>query len=206
MKKYFLIIVAMFVFTANANAASKIVFAEEYSLSSAQADYLVETNSWHDYIRTHELSNSELGRIGAAMVHSGHRKFWYSEATQQAITYLSWIVPIGEGVSFVSNIVRTGVKLIVKQGAKKVPLLILGSTGRTEAVNLAEQLAMKEAISNPVAGQIITKIKPLTDPRWLGWRKMQYIHYRQDGTKITIHYVGKWVKGVLKAVSDFKFK
>jgi hypothetical protein len=35
---------------------------------------------------------------------------------------------------------------------------------------------------------------------------MQYIHYGQDGTKINVHYVGKWVNGVLKAVDDFKFK
>lgn len=82
----------------------------------------------------------------------------------------------------------------------------LGSTGRTTAANLTEQLAMKEIMSNPSAGQVIPKMKPLTDPRWSGWNKMQYIHTGLDGSKTVIHYNGKWVNGVLKAVDDFKFK
>ena len=81
-----------------------------------------------------------------------------------------------------------------------------GSTGRTVANNLTEQLAMKEIMSNPAAGQIIKRMKPLTDPRWSGWRKMQYEHIGLDGTKTIIHYNGKWQNGVLKAVDDFKFK
>jgi len=55
-------------------------------------------------------------------------------------------------------------------------------------------------------GQIIQRMKPLTDPRWVGWRKMQYEHIGLDGNKTIIHYNGKWVDGVLKAVDDFKFK
>lgn len=65
---------------------------------------------------------------------------------------------------------------------------------------------MKSAVSNPAAGQIIQRMKPLTDPRWAGWRKMQFTHTGLDGTKTVIHYNGKWVDGVLKAVDDFKFK
>ncbi|MEM9685431.1 MAG: hypothetical protein AAF934_00735 [Bacteroidota bacterium] len=82
----------------------------------------------------------------------------------------------------------------------------LGSTGRTTAANLTEQLAMKEAMSNPLRGQIIQRMKPLSDPRWSGWRKMQFEHIGSDGSKTVIHYNGKWVDGVLKAVDDFKFK
>jgi RHS repeat-associated protein len=84
--------------------------------------------------------------------------------------------------------------------------LAIGSTGRTAAANLTEQLAMKEAMSNPAAGQIIQRMKPLSDPRWSGWRKMQYEHIGLDGSKTVIHYNGNWVNGVLKAVDDFKFK
>ena len=46
----------------------------------------------------------------------------------------------------------------------------------------------------------------MKDSRWLGWSKMQYTHYGLDGTKTTIHYVGKWERVILKAVDDFKFK
>lgn len=81
-----------------------------------------------------------------------------------------------------------------------------GSTGRTVANNLTEQLAMREAMSNPAAGQIIQRMKPLTDSRWSGWRKMQFEHVGLDGSKTIIHYNGRWVDGVLKAVDDFKFK
>ncbi|OOG18171.1 hypothetical protein BWD42_12960 [Sphingobacterium sp. CZ-UAM] len=79
----------------------------------------------------------------------------------------------------------------------------LGSTGRTTANNLDELLAMKEIMSDPTRGTIA--MTGMGDPRWLGWDKMQYIHYRPDGTKITIHYVGKHVNRVLIAIDDFKF-
>ena len=83
--------------------------------------------------------------------------------------------------------------------------LELGSTGRTAASNLSEVLAMKEIMSNPLRGAVIENIKPLTDTRWLGWRKMQYEHISLDGSKIVIHYNGKWENGILKAIDDFKF-
>ena len=92
------------------------------------------------------------------------------------------------------------------EGLTKLKPLGLGSTGRSTAASLTEQLAMKEAMSNPAAGQIIPRMKPLTDPRWSGWRKMQFDHIGLDGRKTIIHYNGKWVDGVLKAVDDFKFK
>lgn len=79
-----------------------------------------------------------------------------------------------------------------------------GSTGRTTAVNLTEQLAMKEITSNPTLGK--TGMTGMKDSRWLGWNKIQYTHRALDGTKTTIHYVGKFEDGILKYVDDFKFK
>jgi hypothetical protein len=62
---------------------------------------------------------------------------------------------------------------------------------------------MKKIMSNPKLGDaVMTEMK---DSRWLGWSKMQYTHTALDGTKTTIHYVGKWENGILKAVDDFKF-
>ncbi len=85
-----------------------------------------------------------------------------------------------------------------------VKYLGLSSTGRTVATNLTEQLAMKEAMSNPTAGKVI--MKGLKDARWSGWSKMQYVHTELNGGKTVIHYVGKFENGVLKYVDDFKFK
>lgn len=94
--------------------------------------------------------------------------------------------------------------ILGKTGTNLLKPLGLGSTGRTAAVNLAEQLAMKEALSNPAAGKVI--LQGLKDSRWAGWSKMQYTHTGLDGSKIVIHYVGKFENGVLKYVDDFKFK
>ncbi|GLB54008.1 hypothetical protein NBRC110019_30490 [Neptunitalea chrysea] len=80
----------------------------------------------------------------------------------------------------------------------------LGSTGRTTAANLTEQLAMKEIVSNPRIGTVV--MEGMKDSRWLGWSKMQYVHRGLNGSKTTIHYVGKFENGVLKYVDDFKFK
>jgi uncharacterized protein RhaS with RHS repeats len=74
----------------------------------------------------------------------------------------------------------------------------LGSTGRTAAQDLKEQLAMEEAASDPGAGTRVP-IK-MTDPRWPasdGWVKM-----RQNVNGVEIHYV---LNTVTRAVDDFKF-
>ncbi len=98
-------------------------------------------------------------------------------------------------------------KALLKGAAKEANILKplgLGSTGRVTAENLTEQLAMKEIMSNPTLGKTI--MTGMKDSRWLGWNKMQYTHTALDGTKTTIHYVGKFKNGILKAVDDFKFK
>lgn len=73
------------------------------------------------------------------------------------------------------------------------------STGRSNPVNLKEQLAMEAATSNPQSG-IILPVN-MTDPRWPaadGWVKMS-----QNINGIEIHYVRNTLTG---AVADFKFK
>lgn len=75
-----------------------------------------------------------------------------------------------------------------------------GSTGRTGAANLNEQLAMKQAMSDPAGGLQLRNVT-MTDPRWPasdGWVKMSQ---RINGTEV--HYVRNTITG---AVDDFKFK
>ena len=74
-----------------------------------------------------------------------------------------------------------------------------GSTGRTEPRNLTEQLAMKEAQSNPTAGRVLRNII-MKDSHWPtgeGWVKMQ-----QNINGVVIHYV---YNPALNAVDDYKF-
>jgi hypothetical protein len=52
-------------------------------------------------------------------------------------------------------------------------------------------------LSNPSQGMIL---KTIYDPRWPGWSKMAW-----NNAGVEIHYVGKWVNGILEAVDDFKF-
>ena len=77
----------------------------------------------------------------------------------------------------------------------------LGSTGRTEAANLSEQLAMKEIMSNPYAGKSIIKNMKDKSGRWNGWNKMT----NKNAHGIEIHYNALWKDGVIKSIDDFKF-
>ena len=79
-----------------------------------------------------------------------------------------------------------------------------GTTGRTEARNLNEQLAMQQTMSNPCDGTIVNDVK-MRDPRWSmkeGWIKMQQHYVFYDESKTTIHYV---INERLRMVDDFKF-
>jgi hypothetical protein len=80
----------------------------------------------------------------------------------------------------------------------------LGSTGRTVSNNLVEEIAMRDAMTNPQLG--IKLREGLTDKRWLGWTKMEYKVKTKEGVNAIVHYVGKWKNGILIAVDDFKFK
>ncbi|MFI7492963.1 RHS repeat-associated core domain-containing protein [Micromonospora echinaurantiaca] len=75
-----------------------------------------------------------------------------------------------------------------------------GSTGRTTANNLNEQLAMHSVMSNPMGGRIVPLKKGMTDSRWMGtdgWVKMTQ---RVNG--VEIHYVMNRTTG---QVDDYKF-
>ena len=75
----------------------------------------------------------------------------------------------------------------------------LGSTGRSQPLNLSEQLALEQALSQPAAGRVLSF--GILDARWpeaQGWVKMTQ---RING--IEIHYVRNMRTG---AVDDFKFK
>ncbi len=78
-----------------------------------------------------------------------------------------------------------------------------GSTGRTQPVNLREQLAMEQVKSNPFEGTLLKKIT-MKDPLWPaseGWVKMQQIIPTSQGD-INIHYV---YNETLELFDDFKF-
>ena len=85
-----------------------------------------------------------------------------------------------------------------------------GSSGRVEAKNLYEQLAMKEVISDPLYGATNLSTLPknpiyLNDPRWKasdGWIKMQRVFHFSDRESITIHFV---YNTLTKVFDDFKF-
>ena len=73
----------------------------------------------------------------------------------------------------------------------------LGSTGRTIAVNLREQLAMEEVMANPKGTKLPLRLR---DERWSagqGWVKMS-----QTVNGVEIHWVENTLTG---AVDDFKF-
>jgi RHS repeat-associated protein len=82
--------------------------------------------------------------------------------------------------------------------AKEAAGAIAGSTGRTEAASLAEQLAMQAAKSNPAAGRVLEVT--MSDARWpasAGWVKMA-----QNVNGVEIHYVYNARTGL---ATDFKF-
>lgn len=100
--------------------------------------------------------------------------------------------------------VKEAAELAAKEGGERLIPLGLGTTGRTSAKNVVEQMAMKEAMKNPQLGTRI--MEGMKDSRWLGWTKMEYKVKTQNGVNAVVHYVAKWEDGVIKAVDDFKFK
>lgn len=90
-------------------------------------------------------------------------------------------------------------KAAAKNTKHEVKILGRGSTGRTTANTLEEQLAMKEVKSSPKGKEL--KSIPMTDPRWTkedGWVKMAH-----NVNGVEIHY-DKNTKTV--EFDDFKFK
>ena len=102
------------------------------------------------------------------------------------------------------GILVVGVETAAVKGAVNLlKPLGLGSTGRTVANNLVEQMTMKNILNNPTLGKVV--MTGMKDSRWFGWSKMQYTVTSENGIKFVIHYVGKFENGILKAVDDFKF-
>jgi RHS repeat-associated protein len=86
------------------------------------------------------------------------------------------------------------------------PLLGVGaSTGRAVALDLGEQVAMESAMSNPLAGRVLTDVV-MTDSRWPaseGWVKMaQNFEIRSGTARSEIHYLYNTATG---ATADWKF-
>jgi RHS repeat-associated protein len=122
-------------------------------------------------------------------IFTGHDSYGVKQTTTGALVNLAATIPVGR----IGGGMELGVSLL-EQG--------LGSTGRTEAANLTEKLAMEEIKSNPALGERIAGMKPLTDPRWQGWFKMTNL--KAHG--IEIHFNALFKDGVMTAVDDFKFK
>ena len=85
-----------------------------------------------------------------------------------------------------------------------VPVLGRGSTGRTEPLNIYEQMSMHQIMSNPLDG---AKQLPtiMNDSRWPssdGWVKMQNI-VKHTGGQTSIHFV---YNIITHEFDDFKFK
>ncbi|PFD51872.1 S-layer homology domain-containing protein [Bacillus cereus] len=107
---------------------------------------------------------------------------------------------IGKVVGTVEDIEKKAKNLekAAKNTNHEVKILGRGSTGRTTANSLEEQLAMKEVRSNPQGKEIRV---PMTDPRWPkedGWVKMAH-----NVNGVEIHYVKNTKTGEF---DDFKFK
>ena len=147
------------------------------------------------------LYKSKSAKNEAIKLFLSHKEsYMLSAAWGETRYHLSSIESWVDGLSMTSwtkGLFKNFGKKAIKSSSASIQFLGRGSTGRTAALNLAEQIAMKEIVSNPQMGSVI--IKGLKDSRWLGWDKFEYVHRGLDGTKITIHYVGKYV-------DDFKFK
>jgi len=98
------------------------------------------------------------------------------------------------------------VAALLSGGGEAAPIVaaLEAHTGRYEAANLVEQLAMQEAMSNPSAGLVVRGADRMLDPRWPGsegWVKMAQNVGKYS--KIEIHYNYNVQTG---ATADWKFK
>ena len=103
-------------------------------------------------------------------------------------------IPKAKVVPKVNNVAAKG-------GTSLLKPLGLGSTGRTAAASLTEQLAMKEIMSKPSSGKVLIQTMKDASGRWSGWSKMS----NKTAHGVEIHYNALWENGVIKAIDDFKF-
>ena len=121
--------------------------------------------------------------------------------TNFIITQGMSICPSGTTCGVIIPPLENPVGVAAEGEAAEAAAAVAQSTGRTEAANLTEQLAMDQARANPTAGAAVPLKKGMTDARWpgsQGWVKM-----RQNINGVEIHYVRNVNTG---AVADFKFK
>jgi hypothetical protein len=192
MKKQLFIILSIFLLATNSNVANGYnnVLHEVNNFEFGLQSSVYSNNGILDY-------SPELGRIGRAIVHMGHRKFWTHPATQNGITYLSWIAPIGKGVTLLSNIIRAGTKLITKQAVKeglKVEYTFTKSAGKhlTEVVKHgknAGQLARPYMKSPLTIQKVMSASKGIPDAYFKGG-----MNWRVPGT--FRGYQGIWELGI----------
>ncbi|MDR1199197.1 MAG: hypothetical protein LBK94_09360 [Prevotellaceae bacterium] len=186
MKKHLFIIISLFVFAVNVNAVSKIASATGYSISN------VQNNRW-GYLTPTRFTRGELSRIGGAIVHKGHKDFFASPVTQRAITYLSLITPIGEGVSLIGGLIRTGAKFLAKQMVKegikdgsklavqfgKTKNQIYHAFRHTDALGLDRSLVQSTIQDHfkTISSQVISG-KPFNQIIEIGGKRIQYTVYK----------------------------
>ena len=105
----------------------------------------------------------------------------------------------GYATSMATSAAAAGIGYALANG--KITYKSQGSTGRTTANNLKEQLSMKQVVSNPLSGAKRLTNMTMSDKRWLasaGWAKYENI---VNGVKIHFNY-----NSLIGIFDDFKFK
>ncbi|SUJ25591.1 Uncharacterised protein [Sphingobacterium spiritivorum] len=203
------------VFSSKEDVAARIVLEEAVVTRVVKAKPAYETFGVRvDHIQQPTLSATKPDPYRTSY---SHRQMMYNYSQMLANTNYNDLSNPTTSLAIGQNIANFGfaeiatIKVIGRVGSLYnafgkgiLKPLGLGSTGRTTAANLMEQMVMKDAMANPQLGTPI--IEGLKDSRWLGWTKMQYSVTSQNGQKAVVHYVAKWENGVIKAVDDFKFK
>ena len=132
--------------------------------------------------------------VGGIIAGFGHKhNFWsgFAEFVSQewapSFAISMSLAMLSFGVSQVAQAIKNA-KSLNYRNYYKLANRGQSSTGRRIPLNLNEQLAMEQAMSNPLDGESLP-IK-MTDFRWSsseGWIKMQQTFYFYDGTHSTIH-------------------
>ncbi len=179
----------------------KIPDESQLALNEAKQAIDLISHDWHgidpNTAVTLKISFPQSGSINwsTGQVRPGKTAIEMVDGPETWIPMLLGGIELKLGARLGAEILEEGA---AKAGANLLKPLAMGSTGRTVARNLTEQLAMKEIMSNPAMGRVIKT--GLKDARWKGWSKMAW-----NNGGVEIHYVAKFENGVLKAVDDFKF-
>lgn len=177
------------------NGIEYIVRANQLSSFTSKVDYYTAAA---DLVYMNGIPSK-----GMIQAMSGDRIGGLLEMWSDAVQSPDYWIYLGSLYATMSNNPTITTRVVTEASKPFTPRLSplgLGSTGRTVANNLTEQLAMKEIMSNPHSGTVI--IQSISDIRWMGWSKMSSM----SAHGVEIHYVAKFENGIIKAVDDFKFK